>query len=211
MIVGRIQKYVFRECLTALLLTLGVIVLAIVLVDVVEQMRTIGHRTQITILTAFSLSMMKTPSLIMQTLPFAMLVGSILTFTQLSRRSEIPAFRAAGISAWRFLGPAMVLALVLGLLMATVLDPVATRLYERFEAERDHILNPRTPVSSGPTEGVWLSQGDVESGSALDLPVAPDSQAIINARRVVGRGRALEDVSFFYFQPGPNGPNDRIF
>lgn len=211
MIVGRIQKYVFRECLVALLLTLGIIVLAIVLVDVVEQMRTIGHRTQITILTAFSLSMMKTPSLIMQTLPFAMLVGSILTFTQLSRRSEIPAFRAAGISAWRFLGPAMVLALGLGVIMATAIDPVATRLYERFEAERDHILNPRTPVSAGPTEGVWLSQGDLEAGSAPDAQTSLESQAIINAKRVVGRGRALEDVTFFYFRAGPNGPDDRVF
>src|SRR5689334_8519394 len=128
MIVGRIQKYVFRECLTALMLTLGVIILAIVLVDVVEQMRTIGHRTQITILTAFSLTMMKTPGLIMETLPFAMLIGSILCFTQLSRRSEIPAIRAAGVSAWRFLGPAMVLALGLGVLMVTVIDPLATRL-----------------------------------------------------------------------------------
>ena len=55
--------------------------------------------------------MMKTPGLILETLPFAMLVGSILTYSQLSRRSEIPAIRAAGVSAWRFLGPVMVLAL----------------------------------------------------------------------------------------------------
>ena len=114
-IAGRIQRYVFRECLMALLLTLGIIVLAIVLVDVVEQMRTIGSRTpDHGIMTAFQLTMMKTPGLIMETLPFAMLVGSILTFSQLSRRSEIPAIRAAGVSAWRFLGPAMVLALRAG-------------------------------------------------------------------------------------------------
>ena len=55
--------------------------------------------------------MMKTPGLILETLPFAMLVGSILTYSQLGRRSEIPAIRASGVSAWRFLGPVMVLAL----------------------------------------------------------------------------------------------------
>src|SRR5262249_26485274 len=147
--------------------------------------------------------------IIMETLPFAMLVGSILTFSQLSRRSEIPAIRAAGVSAWRFLGPAMALALGIGLLMIMVLDPLATRLSAQFETAREHILNPRaidTPETQG---GVWLSQGDLQSGGtgkrgsiALENP---DSQAIINARRVVGRGQALEDVTFYYFQPGPGG------
>ena len=41
-IAGRIQRYIFRECVASLVLTLGIILLAIVLVDVVEQMRTIG-------------------------------------------------------------------------------------------------------------------------------------------------------------------------
>ena len=60
-----------------------------------------GSRTEIGIGTAFQLTLMKTPGLLMETLPFAMLVGSILTYSQLSRRSEIPAVRAAGVSAWR--------------------------------------------------------------------------------------------------------------
>jgi hypothetical protein len=46
-IAGRIQRYIFRECVASLALTLSIILLAIILVDVVEQMRTIGDRTQI--------------------------------------------------------------------------------------------------------------------------------------------------------------------
>src|SRR5690606_39110546 len=140
-IVGRIQRYIFRENVMSLLLTLGVIVLAIVLVDVVEQMRTIGSRKQIGLDTAFTLTLMKTPGLVLETLPFAMLVSSIMTLSQLSRRSEIPAFRAAGVSAWRFLGPTMFLAIGLGVVMVTLLDPLATRLTSEFEAARERILN----------------------------------------------------------------------
>jgi lipopolysaccharide export system permease protein len=198
--VGRIQRYIFKECLMALLLTLSIIILAILLVDVVEQMRTIGNRTQITIMTAFTLSLMKSPGLIMETLPFATLIGSILAFSQLSRRSEIPAIRAAGISAWRFLGPAMALSFALGVLMVTVIDPLATRLNLRFEAERQRIINPRAVETPDGGGGVWLSQGDLSA-----------EQAIINARRVVGRAEALEDVTFYYFRPGPGGTADREF
>jgi len=211
-IAGRIQRYVFRECLMALLLTLGVMLLAIVLVDVVEEMRDIGRRVQISIMTAFQLSLMKTPRLTLETLPFAMLVGSIMTFSQLSRRSEIPAIRASGVSAWRFLGPAMVLALGIGVVMVTVLDPLATRLNRGFDAERERLINPRAAAHPDAVGGVWLSQGDLAAGagdSASDEN--PDAQAIISARRVVGRGQALEDVTFYYFRPGSEGGEDREF
>ncbi|HEX5006190.1 MAG TPA: LPS export ABC transporter permease LptG [Hyphomonadaceae bacterium] len=214
-IAGRIQRYVFRENLMSLLLTLGIIVLAIVLVDVVEQMRTVGSRTPIPVSTAFTLTMMKTPGLIMETLPFATLVGSILCFSQLSRRSELPAFRAAGVSAWRFLGPTMALAFVLGVLMVTALDPLATRLSAQFESSRERLLNPNTAANPDMPDGVWLSQGDITAGAPTSSGAASadnrDGQAIINARRVVGRGQALEDVTFYYFAPGPGGPEDRVF
>ena len=208
-IAGRIQRYIFRECVASLVLTLSIILLAIILVDVVEQMRTIGGRTQIGIDVAFSLTMMKTPGLILETLPFAMLVGSILTYSQLSRRSELPAIRASGVSAWRFLGPVMVLAGLLGVLMVTVLDPLATRLNQDFEATRARLIGGVAPAA----EGVWLSQGDLEAGAAEETAVLPGSnqQAIIHGRRVVGRGQSLENVTFWYFRPGPGGPADREF
>lgn len=91
-IAGRIQRYIFMQCLISLMMTLGIILLAILLVDVVEQVRTVGSRTEIGIGTAFQLTLMKTPGLMLETLPFAMLVGSILTYSQLSRRSEIPRY-----------------------------------------------------------------------------------------------------------------------
>lgn len=210
-IAGRIQRYIFVQCLLSLAMTLGIILLAILLVDVVEQVRTVGARTEIGIETAFRLTLMKTPGLLLETLPFAMLVGSILTYSQLSRRSEIPAVRAAGVSAWRFLGPVMVLAVVVGASMVMIIDPLATRLNQDFQAERDRLLG-NAPVE---TNGVWLSQGDLqanaadETGSVADEN--PNGQAIIHGRSVVGRGQALENVTFWYFRPGPGGPADRVF
>ncbi len=209
-IAGRVQRYIFRECLAAFAMTLGVITLAIVLVDVVEQTRTIGSRTQISILTAFQLTMMKAPYLILETLPFATLVGSILAFTQLSRRSEIPAIRAAGVSAWRFLGPAMALSVVTGVLMVTVLDPMSTRLRQSFEDARERLINPKAIKAEGEQE-VWLSQGDLAAGAVTTGDLTPDAQAIISARKVIGRGEALEDVTFYYFKPGAKGLTDREF
>ncbi len=214
-IAGKIQRYIFMRCVMSLAMTLGIIVLAIVLVDVVEQMRTVGSRTQITIQTAFTLTMMKTPGLILETLPFAMLISAILTYSQLSRRSELPAVRAAGVSGWRFLGPVMVLALILGTLMVTALDPLATRLNESFESTRERLTGGGRPSA----QGVWLSQGDLLAGAATDgetadaqdIPGLENAQAIIHGRTIIGRGQALENVTFWFFRPGALGPDDREF
>jgi lipopolysaccharide export system permease protein len=214
-VAGRLQRYVFREAAMGLALTLGVIIATILMVDVVEQLRTIGSRVNVSLLTAARLTLMKTPGLLIETLPFAMLIGSILTFSQLNRRSEIPAMRAAGVSAWRFLGPAILLAAIIGAIMVTVIDPLATRLEASYVNERARILNQRAPSSGA--GGVWLSQGDLTaSGSVEDIAGSvvdenPDGQAIIHARRVVGRAESLEKVTFFYFRAGPGGPQDRIF
>lgn len=215
-LVGRIQRYILREALAAMAMTLGVIVLAILLVDVVEQMRTIGSRTEIGVLTAFRLTLLKTPGLVLDTLPFAVLVGSIITYSQLSRRSEIPAIRAAGVSAWRFLGPVIGLAFAIGVTMVTAIDPLATQLNQEFQDERERLLNPRSGGSINGGVGVWLSQGDITATGDKDADgsvaeVNPDGQAIIYARRVVGRAEALEDVTFYYYSAGPDGPEDRQF
>jgi lipopolysaccharide export system permease protein len=210
-IAGRIQRYIFLQCVISLAMTLGIILLAILLVDVVEQVRTVGARTQIGIGTAFQLTLMKTPGLMLETLPFAMLVGSILTYSQLSRRSEIPAVRAAGVSAWRFLGPVMLLAVLIGATMVMVLDPLATRLNQQFQAERERLLG-NAPIEEN---GVWLSQGDLMAGGDSETDDAvrdnPNGQAIIHGRQVVGRGEAIENVTFWFFRPGPGGRADRVF
>lgn len=209
-VAGRIQRYIFREALMGLLLVLGIIMLAIVLVDVVEQMRTVGSRADIGIGTAFSLTLLDLPRLIMETLPFAMLVGSILTYSRLSRRSEIPAVRAAGVSAWRFLGPAMVLGLLTGILMMTVLDPLATRFTLEFQSKRAALLDTRLNTTPDPRDGVWLSQGDSDNDKSTAAG-GQENQAIISARRIVGRAQALEDATFYFFRQGPGGPDDRDF
>ena len=191
MIAGRIQRYVFRKYLAGLGLTLGVIVVAILLVDMVEQMRTVGTRTELSLFDAFRLTVNKVPNLIQETLPFAALVGSMISYSQLNRSSELSAIRAAGVSAWRFLGPAIFGAAVLGVLTMTVLDPLATSAQTRFQDLRTQFVQGDTAPQTKPDEKsreVWLRQGDEVS------------QSVIHGARASQSGQALEDVEIFIFE-----------
>lgn len=178
----RIQAYILREGFFALVTVLSVFVSAILLVDVVEQMRTVGTRTEIDLFTALRLSALKLPLLIELTMPFAVLAAAIITYSRLSRRAELPAIRAAGVSAWRFLTPILFLALVVGVLTATALNPIGASLHSRFERERARLIEQdRGPVAVT-DDIVWLRQGDT------------NTQTVINARRVPGSATELSDV-----------------
>ncbi|MEQ8301057.1 MAG: LPS export ABC transporter permease LptG [Hyphomonas sp.] len=179
---SRIQRYILRECLSGLMLVLGVLLLAILMIDVVEQLRTVGGDVKLGLAGALRLSLMKLPQIMEQTLPFAILVASMLAFTRLNRRSELSIIRASGISAWRFLAPIIVLALVLGIFTTTILNPFAAKLTSSFEQERARLLNDGRETLAVSDTGVWLRQGD------------DTSQIVIHAKRVEDGGIVLIDV-----------------
>ena len=179
---SRIQRYILKECLSGLVLVLGVLLLAILLIDVVEQLRTVGGDVSLSLLSALRLSLMKLPLLIEQTLPFALLAASMLAFTRLNRRSELSIIRASGLAAWRFLTPVIVLAAGLGIFSSLVLNPFAARLAQSFEFERARLLQIGQETLAVADTGIWLRQGD------------DTSQFVIHARQVQDSGRTLLDV-----------------
>lgn len=178
----RIQTYILKECLAGLVLVLGLLILAILLIDVVEQLRTVGGDVSLSLVSALRLSLMKLPLLVEQTLPFALLAACMLAFTRLNRRSELSIIRASGLSAWRFLTPVIVLAAGTGLFSSLVLNPFAARLSQSFEYERSRLLQTGQETLAVADTGIWLRQGD------------DTSQYVIHARKVEDSGRTLLDV-----------------
>lgn len=85
----RISRYILWQCLQGLGLVLSIFILAIMLVDVVEQLRTVGGDVELSVIQAVQLSLMKLPMLIEQTLPFAILISAMIAYTQLNRRAEL--------------------------------------------------------------------------------------------------------------------------
>ncbi len=184
MIGSMIQRYIFMRCLYALGLVLGIFAITIMLVDVVEQLRTVGGDIELSPLTAVQLSLMKLPGLLEETLSFAILVAAMIAFNQLSKSSELSVIRATGQSAWQFLAPVMVLAAGLGLFAMTVLNPLGAHLAERFETTRANLLQEGGRVVERQRTDIWLRQG------------SDDSQIVIHAASVDSTGQVFTDVRF---------------
>ena len=77
------------------------------LLDYIELMRRGGTRAQATWGMLLQMAALKLPHTAQDVMPFAILFGTMLVFWRLTRSNELVAARAAGVSVWGFLTPAL--------------------------------------------------------------------------------------------------------
>jgi lipopolysaccharide export system permease protein len=154
----RIERYIFFQTLFGVLVAAGGVCLSIILVDVVEQLRNVAGSPSAGTLTALKFTLMRTPGILELALPFAVLVGSIVTFMNLSRRSEVVAMRASGVSTWRFLSPVAMLAVLVGLFSNLILGPAAAKLNLEFERQLTAVTSMSATLSGkGDKATLWFN------------------------------------------------------
>jgi lipopolysaccharide export system permease protein len=183
---SRLGRYVLSRVIVGIAIAMFAVLVSILLIDLVEQMRTVGTRVELGPLEALRLTLLKTPMLIEQTLPFVVLAGAMMAIIGLNRSSELVAMRAAGVSAWRFLGPAAFAGIVLGILTVTILNPVGAFLFREFESQKEDALSERQ--TSGEDAGIWIRQGDRQG------------QVVIHAEEVDPSGARLSGATFMFFE-----------
>ena len=188
---SQLGRYIFKQTLLSIFLALAGVAAAVLLVDVVEQLRTIGARVQLSLPMAVFLTSLKAPQLLEQTLPFVVLIGTMVALTRLNRRSELIAIRAAGISAWRFLAPAAAAAFTVGMVASLALNPLAARLYEAYEGQVADLMGDNPDKNAN--RGIWLRQGD------------KSQQVVIHADSVDTGAGALAHPAFTFFDVEKDG------
>ncbi|HEV2363502.1 MAG TPA: LptF/LptG family permease [Caulobacteraceae bacterium] len=186
----RMDLYVLSRTLAGVGAATAVVASIIMLTDFVDLSRNLGGRTEPGFFELAWLTLLRSPALIVQLLPFAFLFGSMGAYVALNRRSELVAMRAAGASAWRFTLPTAIAGVVIGVFTIGALQPAAASLNASFEEKRAQIAG----AEHGPGE-IWLRQGD-ENG-----------QVVIHAQDhgIFGDEVRLERVSLFIQTAGTDG------
>ena len=190
-ITTRLGRYLFVQTLVSIGLSLAAVAAAVLLVDVVEQLRTVGARVQLSLPMAVYLTALKAPQLLEQTLPFVILVGTMVALTRLNRRSELVAIRASGVSAWRFLAPAGAAAFLIGVVASTAINPLASALYEQYETQVARLTGGEAMKVS--STGIWLRQG------------TKAQQVVIHAQSVDTNMGSLRAPAFMFFDVMKDG------
>ena len=186
--IGRtLGVYIGKHFAKTVLAVFGTVFGLVYIIDLVELLRRTGETTQASAGFVAFLSLIRIPAVTEQVLPFAVLIGAMISFLNLTRKLELVITRASGVSIWQFLLPPVAVALVIGIFATGVYNPVSALLKQR----ADHLeaqLFGRRPQGGADTS-LWIRQ---KSG---------DGQAIIRAEKAENSGQLLTNVTAFVFEP----------
>lgn len=133
---------------------------------------------------SLAIAALRTPVVVLQTIPFVALFSAMATLISLNRRYELVVARSAGISAWQFLVPLCIGAMVFGVLATGFLNPLSAYALSRSEVIETEVRAGNSSRSAA-SETPWLRQKSGENDS------------IVGARSVLNQGLTLADASFF--------------
>src|SRR5215469_3750384 len=187
MIAGTLSRYFGMRFVASVVGSfIGVIALA-AMIDYVELMRRGADWPNATAWVLAKISMFRVPQLTERILPFTVLVGAMSCYLTLSRRHELVVARAAGVSAWQFVAPAVIAAFLVGIVATTLYNPVSAMLHERSKRLEADMQGATPSALHQSTSGFWVRQ---KSG---------DGAAIINAISSREQGARLGGVSVYTF------------
>ena len=164
----------------------GVVALA-AMIDYVELMRRGEDWPNATAWLLAKISMYRVPQLTERIMPFSVLVGAMSCYLTLSRRLELVVARAAGVSAWQFVAPAMIAGFLFGTVATTVYNPISAILAERSKRLEADMQGENLSALQQSTSGFWVRQK------------SNDGAAIINAITSREQGAQLGGVSVYTF------------
>jgi len=156
MLIGRTLGFYFaRQFVKTIFIVFATVFALVYTIDFVELMRRAGDAQNATPGLIARLTLFRTPAIAEQVMPFAVLFGSMAALLQLSRKLELVVARAAGISAWQFLQPGLLVALLIGIGSVAVYNPISASLKQK-AADLETRIFSRTTQASGKT--IWLRQ-----------------------------------------------------
>ncbi|SLN48336.1 LPS export ABC transporter permease LptG [Oceanibacterium hippocampi] len=187
MLRGKLALYLGRQFLQSVAIVLFVLVALTAIIQILEFLRRTADKVDVTFGVILQLTFLDLPTKTLELLPFVMLFGAMLAFYRLNRSSELVVARAAGISAWQFLAPALAVSLVFGIVVVTIINPLAAAMASRFELVEGQYLRGRASMLKVTSDGLWMRQAD------------GDGQIVVHADRARQQGVDLRDVIFFRF------------
>jgi lipopolysaccharide export system permease protein len=185
MLIGvTLGRYLSLRFAKTILAVFGTVFTLVYTLDFVELMRRAGDAEGATPALMAQLAVFRTSAVAEQVLPFAILFGSMAALLQLSRKLELVVARAAGISAWQFLQPGILVATLIGIGSVTLYNPLSAQLKQK-ASELEARIFSRMKATSG--KDLWIRQKSL------------DGQAIIRAEGAIENTTKISRVAVFTF------------
>jgi lipopolysaccharide export system permease protein len=189
MMTNTLGRYFAGRFVVSALGVFASIFVLLVLVDYIEMVRKTSGLASASAITVAETSLFRVPQLLEKMMPFCILIGAMTCYLALSRRLELVVARAAGVSAWQFIAPALASSIVLGIMATTAYNPISANLRELSKRMEAELFGSAPGGGIQDASGFWINQ------------VNSEGQAIINAARSEQQGVRLTGLTVFRFDP----------
>jgi len=180
-------KYVSAKFFINFFVFMFILIGVIFAMDVIELIRKVSDNPDIELTTILTISLMKMPFMAETTMPIGILFSSLYTCWKLNGTSELVVMRSSGLSAWQFLTPLILGALFLGVFTTTVLNPISSVFYSKYEQLESKYVKGDVNLASVSKAGIWLRQS------------LKDGYALINATKLDPVEWEMKNVTVFFF------------
>jgi lipopolysaccharide export system permease protein len=187
MMTNTLGRYFASRFVISALGVFASIFVLLVLVDYIEMVRKTSGLVSASAVMVAETSLFRVPQLLEKLTPFCVLIGTMTCYLALSRRLELVVARAAGVSAWQFIAPALASSIVLGILATTAYNPMSADLRETSKKMEAQLFGSAPGGGIQDASGFWINL------------VNSDGQAIINAVRSEQQGVRLTGLTVFTF------------
>jgi lipopolysaccharide export system permease protein len=187
MITNTLGRYFAGRFVVSALGVFASIFVLLVLVDYIEMVRRTSGLVSASAITVAETSLFRVPQLLEKMMPFCILIGAMTCYLALSRRLELVVARAAGVSAWQFIAPALASAIMIGIFATAVYNPMSANLRELSKRMEAELFGSAPGGGVQDASGFWINQ------------VNSDGQVIINAARSEQQGVRLTGLTLFRF------------
>jgi len=190
---GTLFSYIAKAFTGWFLALFGLLVVVIALANTVEMLDRLSGKADFGLGVVLELSLLRVPQYSLEVLPFAILGAAMGLFWRLTRTHELVVTRAAGVSIWQLLAPTIAVAMVVGGIAATVINPLAATLVKRYFLRESEVLKEESSIISVFETGLWLRQ------------VTADRVDVIHAEKISDDGTELRRVMVLRYDD-----NDRL-
>jgi lipopolysaccharide export system permease protein len=187
MVNNTLGRYFAGRFMVSALGVFAAIFVLLVMFDYIEMVRRTSGIASASPIMVAETSLFRVPQLLEKLMPFCVLVGAMTCYLALSRRLELVIARAAGVSAWQFVAPALASAILLGVLATIAYNPMSASLSETSKRMEAELLGGAPGGGVQDAAGFWINQ------------VNADGQVIINAARSQQQGVRLTGLTLFRF------------
>lgn len=167
MIGTTIGRYIFTNYIKLCLLVSLIVSILCILIDFTQSSAHLSSIPHYKNIYAFTISTLRLPFLLLQTLPFIILISGLIYFFIQNKYYELVIMRSIGISAWQFVFPVCAGAFTVGILAIFILNPLSAYSLIKANSLIAHWQGNTSDFDNNLRPNPWLIQKTSEGETEL--------------------------------------------